>query len=182
MLFRSADRTLQDKEHHHRPNRLLGPPNTLHGLQWASLGVTQVPPPWGTRKVAPRQEHSWTRSMAGAASPKLEKPSSSQDGGPALQELGMRPTVTPPSSAAADGLLITEMATLAAPLLGAALLTALYTRMATTALASPCTAAPPSSAPTSSAAPRACPRGGSSPWRRQGTTACGSHPPSSSPR
>ena len=57
--------------------------------------------------------------MAGAASPKMEKPPSSQDGGPVLQELGMRPTVTSPSLAAADGLLITKVAILAAPLLGA---------------------------------------------------------------
>ena len=48
----------------------------------------------------------------------------------------MTPTVTSSSLAAADGLLITKVATLAAPLLGAALLTALYTRMATTTLSS----------------------------------------------
>ena len=54
----------------------------------------------------------------------------------------MHPTVTSPSSAAADAPLITKVASLAAPLLGAALLTALYTRMATTALASPRAGAP----------------------------------------
>ena len=48
----------------------------------------------------------------GAASPKLEKPPSSQDGGPALQELGMRPTVTSPLERSGDGLLITGTAIL----------------------------------------------------------------------
>ena len=46
------------------------------------------------------------------------------------------PTVTSPSSAASDGLFITQVASLGPPLLGAALLTALYTRMATTTLSS----------------------------------------------
>ena len=67
---------------------------------------------------------------------KAEKPPSSQDGGPALQELWRCPTVMSPLSAASDGLLITEMASLGPPLLGATLLTALYTRMATTTLSS----------------------------------------------
>ena len=42
----------------------------------------------------------------------------------------------------ADGLVITEMAILVAPSLGAVLLTALYTRVATAALSSPCVGAP----------------------------------------
>ena len=46
------------------------------------------------------------------------------------------PVMTSSSSAASDGLLITKVASLGPPLLGAALLNALYTRMATTALAS----------------------------------------------
>ena len=49
---------------------------------------------------------------------------------------GVTPTVTSSSSAAADGLLITKVASLGPPLLGAALLTALYTRMAMTTLSS----------------------------------------------
>ena len=75
--------------------------------------------------------------MAVAASLKLEKPPSNGTAGLALQEFVVRPTVTSPSSAAADGPLITKVASLGAPLLGAALLTALYTRMATTTLSSP---------------------------------------------
>ena len=71
--------------------------------------------------------------MAGAASPKLEKPPSMAG---ALQEFVVRPTVTSPSSAAADGTLITREASLGAPLLGAALLTALYTETATATLSS----------------------------------------------
>ena len=31
------------------------PHDILLGLHWAFVGVTQVPPPWGARKVAPRQ-------------------------------------------------------------------------------------------------------------------------------
>ena len=48
----------------------------------------------------------------------------------------MTPTVTSPSSAAADGLFITKVASLGAPLLGAVSLTALYMGMATVTLAS----------------------------------------------
>ena len=44
--------------------------------------------------------------------------------------------MTSPSSAAADGSLITKVASLGPPLLGASLLTPLYTRMATTTLSS----------------------------------------------
>ena len=74
--------------------------------------------------------------MAGAASPKLEQPPSSQDGGLALQRLRAGPTVTLSSSAEADGLLIIKVAIPAALLLGAALLTTLYMRIATTTLSS----------------------------------------------
>ena len=47
-----------------------------------------------------------------------------------------RPSVTSSGSAASDGLLITKVASLGPPLLGAALLTALYMETATTVLAS----------------------------------------------
>ena len=69
----------------------------------------------------------------GAASPKLEKPPSKQDGGLAL----LRWDVSHGDVVAADGSLITKVAILGAPLLGAALLTPLYIRMATVALPSP---------------------------------------------
>ena len=68
----------------------------------------------------------------GAASPKLKRPPSKQDGGLAL----LRRDVSHGDVVVADGSLITKVAILGAPLLGAALLTPLYTRMATVALAS----------------------------------------------
>ena len=78
----------------------------------------------------------------GAASPKLEKPPSSQDDGLALPGLVVRPTMTSPLECSGRCLLITKMAILVAPFLGAVLLTALYTGTATVALSSPRAGAP----------------------------------------
>ena len=76
--------------------------------------------PWHERRHQSWKSHRPTRTV-----------------GRCCRSSGVTPTVTSSSSAAADGLLITKVASLGPSLLGAALLTALYTEMATTTLASP---------------------------------------------